>query len=394
MIDIANLKLSQSSNSLKEVAREVQNSDPNFIAATKALKAIESISGSHSAIELIEKALGSNTNLGLLRAYESPFEELRRAGFFGSAIQNELKRTIGWIDECEKRWSAPSILQTSKLVEGLSKDLGNALAFKNIAESIKNPWLDVEDSFGSVQRLADYHWIGQAISQQASLHQDIAIPLRSKLGDWRNISTWPNGIWEDLGLRMDFYTNLGFNEDLIDMWPPAFQEATIAYGIQSDPPSIEDIYGQPVPVEKAMGKEVAFVRTNKAHDWLQRLECQLRHFIDRQMTTKFGPNWPRHRLPNKMYEMWCRKREEASGRRPEQSLIDYADFTDYQSVICKKDNWRDVFSLFFNNVESVRESFNRLRPIRVDTMHSRMISQADELFLYVETKRLSQAMGK
>jgi hypothetical protein len=55
-------------------------------------------------------------------------------------------------------------------------------------------------------------------------------------------------------------------------------------------------------------------------------------------------------------------------------LIEYADFTDYAAVICRADNWREVFSTFFNRPESVRESFQRLHPIRLDAMHARLIT--------------------
>ena len=59
-------------------------------------------------------------------------------------------------------------------------------------------------------------------------------------------------------------------------------------------------------------------------------------------------------------------------------------------VICRRDNWRQVFSPYFERAETVRESFQRLYPIRLDTMHARPITQDDELLLYVETKRLMQ----
>ena len=40
----------------------------------------------------------------------------------------------------------------------------------------------------------------------------------------------------------------------------------------------------------------------------------------------------------------------------------------------------------------MRESFQRLHPIHVDTMHVRPISQDDELLLYVEVKRIIDAI--
>lgn len=62
-------------------------------------------------------------------------------------------------------------------------------------------------------------------------------------------------------------------------------------------------------------------------------------------------------------------------------------------IITKRDNWEDIFKPFFGRAESVMESFQRLYPIRICTMHARLITQDDELYLYVETKRILSAIG-
>ena len=149
----------------------------------------------------------------------------------------------------------------------------------------------------------------------------------------------------------------------------------------------------PIPPSDDADEEEGLRRTNIAHDWLLRLETQLRRFIDEKMIEAFGKDWPKHRLPNGVYEMWQEKerkaRQEDSRDRP---LIAYADFTDYELVICKHDNWREVFAPFFGRRESVLESFQRLYPVRLDTMHARPITLDDELLLRVETKRLVRVM--
>ena len=62
------------------------------------------------------------------------------------------------------------------------------------------------------------------------------------------------------------------------------------------------------------------------------------------------------------------------------------------SVITRRDNWRQLFQCCFERPEAVRESFQRLYPIRRDTMHARFVSQDDELLLYVEVKRIMRAI--
>lgn len=196
-----------------------------------------------------------------------------------------------------------------------------------------------------------------------------------------------------MAARADFYADLGFDADLTDLPTPAFREAAEIADIRSEPPSLVESYGPPVPSSSATNEEAAFARTNEAHDWLQRLESHLRQFIDVQMTRAFGSQWPRHRLPNGMYDRWKKKKDDATrSGRPEFAPVAYADFTDYIPVIMRKDNWRQLFKGYFGRPEDVRESFQRLRPIRLDTMHARPISQDDELLLYVEVKRIMRAI--
>jgi len=99
-------------------------------------------------------------------------------------------------------------------------------------------------------------------------------------------------------------------------------------------------------------------------------------------------------LPSNMLPNWVEKRDKAvAGGQAEQPLIDYADFTDYRLIIERKDNWNTVFKPVFGRLEDVRESFQRLFPVRIATMHARLITQEDQLLLLVETRRVLKAIG-
>ncbi|MGH9810258.1 MAG: Swt1 family HEPN domain-containing protein, partial [Terriglobia bacterium] len=92
--------------------------------------------------------------------------------------------------------------------------------------------------------------------------------------------------------------------------------------------------------------------------------------------------------------IWEEKKERARNNgEPDRPLIAYADFTDYAKIITRRDNWKTVFSLIFVSTDSLRESFQRLYPIRLCVMHARIITQDDELYLHVETRRLLKAIG-
>lgn len=131
----------------------------------------------------------------------------------------------------------------------------------------------------------------------------------------------------------------------------------------------------------------------ESYDLLTHFERELRHFIHQKMFEAFGPKWEKSRLPGTMYKRWREKRETAMHAGESQGLlIDYADFTDYVTIITKRDNWTDLFEMYFERAEFVRESLYRLHPIRVCTMHSRSLSQKMWQVLQTETMLLSDKM--
>jgi hypothetical protein len=255
--------------------------------------------------------------------------------------------------------------------------------------AMHTPWLDGQASLRSVAGFAEIQGVGSMLDRMPSFDDRASAALRPDLGDWRDKITWPEPVLTDFSAREAFYLDLGFDPSLTYFPAPAFRESTEIAGLCREPPPLVDAYGEPVPRAEDGEDEKALVRTNMAHDWLLRLETNLRSFIDDRMIAAFGSDWPKHQLPNGVYDQWMTKHEAAvKAGRGLMPLIVYADFTDYERVICKKDNWRQVFSSYFMSMESVRESFQRLHPIRMDTMHARPIIQDDELLLYVEVKRL------
>jgi hypothetical protein len=64
----------------------------------------------------------------------------------------------------------------------------------------------------------------------------------------------------------------------------------------------------------------------------------------------FGDKWMKQRIPKLMLDNWQDKREAAlNAGEPERPLIDYADFTDYKSIVERGDNWREAFKRMFVN---------------------------------------------
>lgn len=307
----------------------------------------------------------------------------------------------------ERLFSVPDIYETSRLYSLASSRSGNQFlsitqAFQGIGEqqrmigalaSMKMPWLRDLDKLSSIRGIAELQAIGQALNTLPPYAEEFANALRLDVGDFRDPITWSTSVEENAEARTAFYVERGFNTELTDFPEPAFQESLWIAKVTDERPLLVQEYGHPVLLFDDPKDEADAARTNSAHDWIYRLETQLRSFIDVAMTARFGPDWPRTQLPNNMYEKWLEKKadyERLNGHI--WPVISYADFTDYSVVICKKDNWREVFQPIFQTPESVRESFQRLHPIRISTMHSRPVTQDDELLLFVEARRLSLAM--
>ena len=217
--------------------------------------------------------------------------------------------------------------------------------------------------------------------------------LRADLGDWQDLIDWPEKIFVDPLARTEFYTARGFNPALTALPAKAFEQSIDIAGLKGAPPPLIAAYYYEDQTEDD-DEEAAFVRTNTAHDYLQRFETQLRRFIDEQMRAVFGDQWIKHQVPGDIRRSWLDKRQKARDNgEPEHPLIAYADFTDYVPIIIRNDNWTKVFQPIFKRITFVQESFQRLFPIRICTMHTRMITQDDEVYLYVEIKRILTAIG-
>ncbi len=213
---------------------------------------------------------------------------------------------------------------------------------------------------------------------------------RVDLGDWRDNITWQPDIFDDINTRSVFYEERGFDPSSTDFPPEAFEEGVRIARLKEPPPILAEDYDIPAQDSE---EEIGFTRTNAAHNRLQRFETQVRRFIDERLTAAFGENWIDSRIPDTMRQEWIDKRDRARPKdKKDRPLIAYADFTDYERIICQKGNWKSAFKPVFRRDDFVRESLQRLYPIRICTMHARLITQDDELYLYVEVKRFLSAI--
>jgi len=267
----------------------------------------------------------------------------------------------------------------------------DALDRQRFLEAITTPWINSAEAARSASAILELQGIGNALRTVKGFDLGLTTALRQDLGDWRDKITFLESALIDPVARTDFYVTRGFNTALTDFPEAAYHQTLDLAGLDGDRLNLE-LYGSVVRPSVDTNEEAGLQRTNKCHDWLQRFERRLRQFINDTMTAQYGSTWPKKRLDQKLYEKWEDKKQRAESSGTILAFIEVADFTDYETIICKQDHWREVFESRFKRKESVRESFQRLQPIRLATMHARIITKEDELYLYAEVVRLLSAI--
>ena len=383
----------------------------------KLIKSIEEATRASHSIADLRHSIGKNSalmqamesirrNEELTRAAIGPLLELHRTGILDldSAWRREMDVARQAMEGYHARFKLPEIAETTRLLATcksgvlssiMARYAGEYSSLKRAMESMRTPWMDIQETLRSVAGFAEIHGIGHALRTLPAFDENLSAALRVDLGDWRDPISWRSEIFTDLAARSDFYISLGFNPELTDFPLPAFEQSLDIAGLPRELPPSAGGQDAGTLQDKDDREEEGLSRTNGAHDSLQRLERLLRKFIDERMTQAYGPVWVKQRLPNGLYEQWSEKKRKAEKAGAEvRSLFEYADFTDYPEIICRGDNWQAVFGTLFVRKESVRESFQRLHPIRLDVAHSRLITQDDELLLRVEVRRLVKVMAK
>jgi hypothetical protein len=106
------------------------------------------------------------------------------------------------------------------------------------------------------------------------------------------------------------------------------------------------------------------------------------------MTQAYGPDWPRHRLPNGIYEKWAEKK---NGLRTQAGGHGRSSHTPISQTTRQFSAAATISGRYSRGTSAAQGASKRPSSgfIRsVDTMHARPITQDDELLLYVERRRL------
>jgi len=317
-----------------------------------------------------------------------------------AGIEKQQQETLHWLQSHDAMFRLPQAAEAISLLA--SQQVGavamfaqqhakDALDRQRFLEAITTPWINSAEAARSVTAILELQGMGNALRTVKGFDLGLTAAIRLDLGDWRDKITFPELIFIDPVARTDFYANRGFNTALTDFPDAAFHQSLDLAGLDGETLNLE-LYGPAVRPLSDPEEESGLQRTNNCHDKLQRFERRLRQFIDDAMTAQYGSDWPKKQLDPKLYENWEHKKQRAECNGNILTFIEVADFTDYEAIICKKDHWREIFEARFKKKESVRESFQRLHPIRLATMHARIVTKEDELYLYAEVVRLLSAI--
>ena len=322
---------------------------------------------------------------------EGPIKEARRLGLFDptSDLRKSMATAMTARQEYERLFRLPEVDEIGRFAREAvastrlaSAVLRDQAALQIAMAGVRSPWLRIEEASASARAFSDLVAIGRGIDARLSFDAAYVEALRPSLGDWRDEATPAAEPLVDPLLRPGLYYERGLDPALTDFTPPALEESLRLAGLREDG---EDAHQQ---------DDQGFERAGAAFEQLRRFEIAIRRFIKQVMHEAYGDDWMKRQLPANMLDRWNDKRDAAiNAGEPEQPLIDYADFTDDRALIERKDNWNAVFKPVFGRAEDVRESFQRLFPVRIATMHARLVTLDDELLLRVETRRVLKAIG-
>lgn len=322
---------------------------------------------------------------------EGPFEQARRVGVAGLGMPAMVRGGLTAMQFHEianlAAFRLPQFDEIGSLARRaaetaeLTRRAFSTTALEAEMARMHEPWLRVGAEAASARGFAEVLAIGRNLAERRPYAGMLSEMLRGGLGDWRDTTFPATDRWLDPDARSAFYLERGFDPMLTDFTPGAFDASLRIAGLRRD---------EPASIDEDEDRD----RAREAFDRLRLFEAEVRLFLDRVMREAFGDAWMRHRLPQTMLEQWIAKRDKAKAAgQAEVPLIHYADFADYQQIIERSDNWKEVFRGIFRRSEDIRESFQRLYPIRIATMHARIVTLDDELLLAVETRRVLKAIS-
>ncbi len=285
--------------------------------------------------------------------------------------------------------SLAALIDRVKLTDHFSAQMfADAKSTATLTERMREmtmPWLSVADEISSATAFSRLQAVGEILSHAAPYAPAVGSILRAGgLGDWREDVAFGDHQL-NVAERSQLYVAHGADIQTVEPETKIFVPSAAIAGLFDEDENWDATWGD-VAEDNEQLAIVAFQK-------LRKLERLLRTFIAGALADQFGPKWTKQRLPNGMLGN-CVERQEKSrgGADYSDDVTAFMDFTDYSRVIDRTDNWKDVFQHVFCRREEIKESLQRLQPLRLATMHARSVSSFELLILLVESKRIAVAI--
>lgn len=354
-----------------------------FTSIAKTPAYLDAIKGL-GAYAMSNDAMGRLTgNASIAKIAEQFMARTSDAERYADAISDMLKVTsLG--SYTEKYLSQVSGSSISSLVQA---DYAKLVAGSSLSQIVK----DIERHAAYAARPALVR-MGHLLHTGDAFSSLAAKTFRETLGDWREPVVRPADYFQ-AEVATQIYADRGFDAGLIEAPESVFYDELEDAGLDSASLDIE-LYG-PLIVPKSESLYTKMQRNTACYQRFFQLETRLRQFIAAAMMDHFGPQWIKQgRIPDDVCEA-LKLVKQKNGVKDGDDDLEHTDFTHYEKIICRKDLWKDIFSVRFktNRSEDIRESFFRLKFVRDKTMHSKSVSKEDLLTTIAEGRRLLSAIG-
>jgi hypothetical protein len=165
-------------------------------------------------------------------------------------------------------------------------------------------------------------------------------------------------------------------------------ESGLASGVRSDTDTVALIgFGDVSMTIRSRGTR------HDAYKVLERFEEELRAYITRKLSEKFGPDWFKFRVDGNIGGDAKRIRRQALERgEASMPLINYTELGHLSSIIQGRRNWDEVFGDTFINLTAFDQDMQKLLAARRPTMHIRPIDGLRLVELICVIQRLSRQM--
>jgi hypothetical protein len=246
-----------------------------------------------------------------------------------------------------------------------------------------------EAEFAATQlKMSAFAGISETFDRRSILQTDA---YHSLFGEWRTRVDLPESFWRDGRVRKRMYREAEVDEGLI-VAPPGMAleimiESGLAPGLRSETNAVAVV---------TLGEVSMTVRsrgTSKdAYALVGRFEQELRAYVERKLTERFGPDWFKVRASNLIGK--AKEIRKAAMARGESfaPLIHFTELGELSGIILNTKNWDEVFGDVFVEKTEFDHDMQKLITVRRPTMHMRRIDGVRLVEVICVMQRLSEQM--